>query len=427
MKKSSLIGHTVELYQEILSSTKPPDHLSDLFFRARKYLGSKDRRFIAESVYGMLRKKRLLEWLIGNVPEEQRALYTCVAYLLVQNAETTENLIHDANIEESVVYSMSGKIGSHEFETAVNGSIGLKHSFPDWMVTEWEKEMAHDELEKLLTALNTQAPITIRVNTLKISVEECQRELKRENIETERTLLSPTGLHFQKRTNVFQLQSFQKGYFEVQDEGSQLLSLLVDPKPGSRVVDACAGAGGKSLAMGAGMRNTGEIFALDLHSRRLDDLRKRIKRSGIDMIRIRPMREGQGFPDLEQSADHVLVDAPCSGTGTIRRNPGMKWSVSPSMIDAMHAKQLSIVMFNARYVKPGGRLVYATCSLMRHENEDVVESFLASRHDFERVSPSPILERNNLANVTDNEYFKLYPHRHNTDGFFASIMKRKTD
>lgn len=210
----------------------------------------------------------------------------------------------------------------------------------------------------------------------------------------------------------------------MQDEGSQLLAMLVDPKPKSKVIDACAGAGGKALAMASLMNNRGEIFALDINSFRLDELHKRIKRSGVDSIRIKKILENESIPEFVDAADYVLVDAPCTGTGTIRRNPGMKWSVSEQMVKELHAKQISILTLNSQYVKPNGRLVYATCSLIRDENERVVEKFLTEHTNYELVSPASILDRYGLARLTNKKYFQLLPHHYNTDGFFAAVMKR---
>jgi 16S rRNA (cytosine967-C5)-methyltransferase len=203
-----------------------------------------------------------------------------------------------------------------------------------------------------------------------------------------------------------------------------LLALLVDPKPKSKVLDACAGAGGKALAMASIMNNRGEIFAFDIHSTRLEELKKRIRRSGVDSIRTKAIHENEVAEGFIGAADFVLVDAPCTGTGTIRRNPGMKWSVTPRMVSELSKKQLSILSLNSQYVKVGGRLVYATCSLIKDENENVVEQFLNKEKNFELINPSSILERYNLAGMTDSKYFQLLPHRYNTDGFFAAVMRR---
>ncbi|MDD8018992.1 MAG: hypothetical protein PHP42_11505, partial [Bacteroidota bacterium] len=352
------------------------------------------------------------------------SLYTCIVYLLLEKQETKESLIHEVDVPDDVMNKLSLVSLIEPASENISETMAVKYSFPEWMINEWIKSYGNENIKDLCSSLNTQGPMTIRVNTIKTTVEECQKILQQDGIETERTQLSPFGLHLKKRVNLFQLQAFKDGFFEVQDEGSQLLSLLVDPKPRGKVIDACAGAGGKALAMATVMKNRGEIFAMDIHSFRLGELRKRIKRSGVDIIRVKTIRENDVVNELVGTVDTVLVDAPCSGTGTIRRNPGMKWTVTEKMIDEMHGKQLSILSLNAQYVKPNGRLIYATCSLMKHENEEVVESFLSQHPNFELLSPASILERYQLASLGNNKYFQLLPHQFNTDGFFAAVMKR---
>lgn len=418
MKLSSLIGHVTELYAEINVSSKPADRLMDQFFRERKYLGSKDRRFISETLYGMLRHKKRIEWAFSIIDDTRTNLLSCAAYLSMNHQYSIESIAEETGIPIEIVSAIEKKINSSIEDLAI------RTSFQDWMIEEWRAYFGENELESLCAKLNTQAPMTIRVNTIKISREECQQKLYEEGIETDIAKYSPVALHLKRRTNMFQLQSFKEGLFEVQDEGSQILSLLVDPKPKSKVIDACAGAGGKALAMASIMNNRGEIFALDVHSFRLDELSKRIRRSGVDSIRTKAIKENEVIEKFIDSADYVLIDAPCTGTGTIRRNPGMKWSVNQQMVDELHAKQSSILDLNSRYVKIGGRLIYATCSLIRKENEEVVEKFLAEHPNFELVSPSSILERYGLASLANNKYFQLLPHRYNTDGFFAAVMKR---
>ncbi|MCK9409654.1 MAG: class I SAM-dependent methyltransferase [Bacteriovoracaceae bacterium] len=425
MKLSSLIGHVTELYSDVITSSKPADRHIDFFFRSRKYLGSNDRRFIAETMYGMLRHRKRIEWIVSVLEKHNDHRYQCATYLLYNGGATKDQLSEEINISMDELVLLEQRVQTEPaFESEI-ATLAVTYSFQDWMIAEWQKEFDPAELVPLCSVMNTQAPMTIRVNTIKTTREECQRILLQEGLDTDRTEHSPFGLHLKRRTNLFQLQAFRDGLFEVQDEGSQLLALLVDPKPGSKVVDACAGAGGKALALASIMKNRGEIFALDVHSFRLEELKKRIRRSGVDSIRTRIIREGETQEGLVNAADNVLVDAPCSGTGTIRRNPGMKWSVTETMVEELTVKQCSILSLNAQYVKPGGKLVYATCSLMKKENEIVVEQFLASHPEFEIIFPSITLERYGVAHLANNKYFQLLPHQYNTDGFFAAILKRK--
>ena len=427
MKLTSLIGHVTEVYAETLRSSKPADRIIDLFFRERKYLGSSDRRFISETVYGMLRHKKRIEWSLRGTSHGDDLLFACVSLLLFGNNVNIPNLSSELNIDEVELRTIGSKINQEPQLSTPTETAAVKFSFQEWMIDEWVKNIGRDEIDSLCSTLNTQAPMTIRVNTIKTSREECQRKLLEEGIETDRAELSPFALHMKKRTNLFQLRSFKEGMFEVQDEGSQLLAMLVDPKPKSKVIDACSGAGGKALAMASIMNNRGEIFAFDVHTGRLDELRKRIKRSGVDSIRTKVIRENEIEESFIGSADYVLVDAPCTGTGTIRRNPGMKWSVSEQMVSELTEKQYSILELNSNYVRPGGRLVYATCSLIKRENQDVVERFLLQHPQFQLVSPSSILEWYHLANVQNNEYFQLMPNQYNTDAFFAAVMRLSTE
>jgi len=424
VKKSSLIGHVEELYADIIATSKPADHRIDIFFRGRKYLGSKDRRFIAETLYGILRHQKRIEWILSSGAVPHTPVNMIAAYVFLEQKETVLSLTGEVPTSADLLEKIYGAASrTPTFESEID-TLSVLHSFQPWMVSEWRKSFDLQELGNFCKRLNEQAPMTIRVNTLKTTVEECRDSLLSAGIETEKTPYSPFGLILKQRVNLFQLKGFTDGLFEVQDEGSQLLALLVDPKPKAKVVDACAGAGGKSLAMAAVMKNKGEIFALDIHPFRLADLKKRAIRNGVDIVRIKPINEHETIAELIGKADNVLVDAPCSGTGTIRRNPGMKWSVTEAMISEMNEKQKSILFLNADYVKVNGRLIYSTCSTMHAENENVVEDFLRAHPNFELMDPSQILERYHLGNVVQGKYFQLFPHIHNTDGFFAAVMKR---
>lgn len=443
MKKSSLIGHTVEAYDLILRGNHPADSILDTFFRSHKYLGSHDRRFVAETVYGMLRHKRRLEWLLegaanvaAGTQDQRQSLLVCLLYLVAFCHEEIGKLLEqcEPDPEEKKLLPAvldEARKRNERFETAPDSDydcttrLSLKFSFPVWMIERWLEQFGEEETRSMCTALNTQAPLTLRVNVLKIDVEGCRRALAEEKLKTDLTKLSPVGLTAQRRMNIFGLDAFRKGFFEVQDEGSQLLCLLVDPKPTSKVIDACAGGGGKSLALAALMKNRGVIFALDTNAYRLEGLRKRIRRSGVDTIRIRVVEADKLPADLIGVADNVLVDAPCSGLGTIRRNPGTKWTITPKAVAELQVKQLGILTHYAPCVKTNGRLVYATCTTMKDENEIVVERFLAAHPHFEILDPSSILRRYQLASLGQEKYFRLKPHVHNTDGFFAAVMKRK--
>jgi 16S rRNA (cytosine967-C5)-methyltransferase len=440
MKFSSLIGHAGELLQLVRSSEKPADSIIDLFFRSRKYLGSHDRRFIAESTYGTLRHLRKCELLLQHalgahaesmIPDDG-FLFLVLAYLLAIEQRTP---IEVADLEPAV---KSGKLKPHlesilkslstpqsvQSADAVE-RIGEEYSYPDWMVRRFLDQFGEQETLLLCQSLNEQAPLTLRANTLKSTVEECQESLKKEGVTTERTKLSPSGLVVPKRINIFQLQAFRDGLFEVQDEGSQLLPYLLDPKPTAKVLDACAGAGGKTLELSAIMKNRGEIVAADVHSFRLDQLRKRTQRAGVSNVRIRLVQDvadiGEQYVDY---FDVVLVDAPCSGIGTLRRNPGMKWMVTEETVREVSEKQLHILEACVPFVKAGGRIAYATCTLFREENETVVETFLSKHRDFVLDDPPLSRTKFDISPYAVGKYIKFSPHRDGTDGFFIAVMRK---
>jgi 16S rRNA (cytosine967-C5)-methyltransferase len=440
MKLSSLIGHSGELLSLVRSSEKPADSVIDAFFRARKYLGSHDRRFIAESTYGALRHLRKCESRLrkalavqadGIFPEDGFMLLVA-AYLLVIERRpgiTADDLLPVTKSPQlkprlaNVLHALSADVSP-----APDGpveSIGEEFSFPDWMVDRFLEQYGEKETRQLCESLNAQAPLNLRVNTLKSDVESCRQALSAGGVQTERTQLSPFGLIVPKRINIFQVPAFRDGLFEVQDEGSQLLPYLLDPKPTVRVLDACAGAGGKTLEFASIMRNRGEIVAADVHSYRLEQLRKRAQRAGVSNVRVRQVNDIADLPDQYRSYfDLVLVDAPCSGIGTLRRNPGMKWMVSEETVLEVSQKQRHILGVSASFVKPGGKLAYATCTLFREENESVVEHFLEGHPDFVPDEPSLEKAKFDYSPYLAGKYIKFSPHKDGTDGFFIAVLKR---
>lgn len=440
MKLASLLGHTYEVLQLYFTTGKPADHLIDTFFRSRKYLGSRDRRFIAETAYGVLRHLRFYQYAaeqaLGEsyrmVSEEKQLSYVIAAYL----ASGSEGDAVTFGAIEEFIRSKNAEMTVKDFPTKIQGceipqavdqaGIGLRYSFPDWMVRRFVDAYGLEGAEKLCASLNDPPSVTLRVNLLKTSVAGCQQRLEKEGIATERTPISPFGLILKNRLNVLQLQSFREGFFEVQDEGSQLLPLLIDLKSTDKVLDACAGAGGKTLELAALMKNRGEIIAADVNEFRLKELKKRARRARAFNIRTKVIdfsNPVQHEDDLK--FDVVLVDAPCTGVGTIRRNPGMKWSVTESSVEEISQKQLAILSHASEFVKSEGLLVYATCTLFREENEDVIERFLLRFPHFTIHNPTVHLKRVRLDALKADPYIRLLPHIHGTDGFFCAFMRKK--
>jgi 16S rRNA (cytosine967-C5)-methyltransferase len=423
MKPSSLAGHAVELIEILLHDPRPADHLIDTFFRQRRYLGSHDRRELAESVYGILRHLRRLQAIIARVTPDTvaRPAWLFAAYKL-----HFEKISNDTLRAYSLAISPSEAIELATQATLDFGSqpLGLRTSFPNWLVDKLQKQMGESETGKLLESLNQPPPLTLRVNTLKTTREECLSELSKRGHECGPTSFSPDGIHLKKRTNLFSLDLFQDGWFELQDEGSQIISLLLDPKPTWRIADVCAGGGGKTLHLAALMKNRGEIFAFDIVPQRLDSLRQRARRCGIHNIRVQLLQPEEVPQNHLGKMDAILIDAPCTGSGVFRRNPDAKWKISAAQVEEMAAKQKQIVTNYAQLLKRDSRLVYATCSLFAQENEEVIQAFLNQHPDFRPSAAAGILQRYQLASLVQNNFVHLFPHQHGTDGFFAAVLEQ---
>jgi 16S rRNA (cytosine967-C5)-methyltransferase len=305
----------------------------------------------------------------------------------------------------------------------------LRHNLPDWLASALHAELDDTEFWRFVESMSGTAPLDLRVNLLKARREDTQAELEEAGIPCTPTPYSPWGLRVEGKPALQKTGVFVRGDVEVQDEGSQLLAALVAPKRGEMVVDFCAGAGGKTLALGAAMRNTGRLYAFDTSGHRLDKLKPRLARSGLSNVypaQLANERDDR-IKRLAGKIDRVLVDAPCSGLGTLRRNPDLKWRLSAKGIDEMCALQARILDSAARLLKPGGRLVYATCSPLRREDEDIAEAFTAAHPDFKPLPMGELLAAAHVeraAELDASGYFRSWPHRHGMDGFFAAAWQR---
>ncbi len=442
MQISSLVGHTQEMLSILFRSNRPVDTLIDQFFRSHKYLGSNDRKFIAGTTYGVLRHLRKCRHILDSViPEHQKILLdddriylTILIYFSLEGKfeeiKPTWILMNlkDEQLKEklSSIVTLLGKVP--EFNaTSIIEKIGIEYSYPDWMVKRFIEEYGEEETLKLCSSMNEQARLNIRVNTLKTTVEECKVALEDEGIKTTPTQLSPFGLNIERRMNVFVLETFKKGWFEVQDEGSQLLPILIDPKPNEKLLDVCAGAGGKTLEFSALMKNKGEIFATDINSFRLKELKRRVKRAGAQNIRIIEIKTIEDLGEkYSEFFDIVFVDAPCSGLGTIRRNPGMKWLVTEQTVNEISAKQSAILESSSKLVKNGGKLIYATCTLLKQENSEVVKNFLNNNPHFNLTSFNKSGSIKNIIVNNNESFIQLLPHIHGTDAFFCVVLKKQS-
>ncbi|RJG01822.1 RsmB/NOP family class I SAM-dependent RNA methyltransferase [Noviherbaspirillum sedimenti] len=412
----AIIGHTDEVLREVLRLTGPADVTLSRYFREHPKLGSRERGVIAEAVYAILRN---------------RLVYTNFAESGIGAAMRRISLL---GLADTVGIDSLGGLLPEEVDWLTRVlqidratlPLALRSNLPSWLFDKLLAREGEAGLVELTEAMNRPAPLDLRVNALKAAREDVVRELAAAPIIAEPTPYSPLGIRIHKKPALQNLPLFQSGAIEVQDEGSQLLAQIVGAKRGEMVVDFCAGAGGKTLALGANMRNTGRLYAFDVSDKRLAKLKPRLARSGLSNVHpvLIAHENDTKVKRLAGKVDRVLVDAPCSGLGTLRRNPDMKWRQTPASVAELNVKQAAILAGAARLVKAGGRLVYATCSLLDEENQAIVEQFLASHEDFSLVPMHEVLAEQKIA-LEMQDYLQLTPQRHQTDGFFAAVLQRR--
>jgi 16S rRNA (cytosine967-C5)-methyltransferase len=400
----------------LLPARAPADAQLRQFFRDNKSLGQRDRALIADTVYAALRRRRLLEHVTPRATPREMALATIVKLQGVGLSQIEGALKGDEKAWLSALKAQN--IDALPLE--------IRADLPDWVIERLRKTMNDTELLALARGLQQPAPLDLRVNTLKAPREAVLDRLEYDELGAAATKYSPIGVRLKEKPALNQHPMFLDGAVEVQDEGSQILGLLMEVKRGEMVVDFCAGAGGKTLQMGAAMNSTGRLYAFDVSDKRLANLAPRLKRSGLSNVfpqRIANENDTK-VKRLRGKIDRVLVDAPCTGLGTLRRNPDLKSRQDVAGLAELNAKQRSILAAAAALVKPGGRLVYGTCSLLTEENEDIVDEFLAKHADFHLVPAGEVLKRQGIAIPGTEQYLRLYPHLHDTDGFFAAVLEK---
>jgi 16S rRNA (cytosine967-C5)-methyltransferase len=413
-----LIGQTETLLAEVLTFTGPADAVTSRFFRAHPKLGHAERGVIAEAVFAVLRRRmefaHLAESGSGN-PTRRMAL---LGLMQTAGRVAVRPFVSDA---EADWLEHVSKIDP------ANLPLRVRTNLPDWIYAALATRFDGDELAQLAAALNYPAPLDVRANPIKAGQDQVLAAFAAAGIEASASPFAPQGVRLVGKPALASMRVFKEGWFEVQDEGSQLLCELLAPKRGEMVVDFCAGAGGKTLALGAMMRSTGRLYAFDVADRRLAKLAPRLKRSGLSNVHpvLIDSEHDTKIKRLAGKIDRVLVDAPCSGMGTLRRNPDLKWRQSPQSVAELIPKQASILASAARLLKPGGRLVYATCSLLEAENEGIVGPFLEAHPEFELLPAGEVLAAQKI-DLEMGDYLALWPHRHATDGFFAAVMRRRT-
>ena len=431
MHPKALLDAATELVRRVLLLDHPADTVVSRFFREHRALGPRERATLAETAYAVLRRKPLYEHLAraGSGSRERR--------LAILGFHAPRDFLKQALTEPEKAW-----LDACDAVPPAELAPEYRHNLPSWLVAPLRAQVG-DEFDTLAAALLEPAPLDLRVNTLKEKRAAAQAELAQAAIKAIETPYSPWGLRIAGKPALQKLDAFTRGAVEVQDEGSQLLALLLDARRGEMVADFCAGAGGKTLAIGATMRNTGRLYAFDVSAHRLDALKPRLARSGLSNVHpvaIAHERD-ERVKRLKGKMDRVLVDAPCSGLGTLRRNPDLKWRQSPKDVAELVVKQQAILTSAARLVKPGGRLVYATCSVLPEENEAIAAAFGAAHPDFGPQNVAELLADLKVpaadtlcapaagaaveaGGIEPGRHLRLWPHRHATDGFFAAVWQR---
>lgn len=426
MTPAARLQATLDLMHDVESVARPADAVVSAWFRARRQIGDADRGHISELLYALLRHHARLGWWLAKHGREATPRSRLLAWLALEGK--TPDQIHVlfnggkfapaalTDQERALLVTLQGCTIEHPaMPDEVRGEC------PAWAVAPLCRRFG-DSFPREMAAMLTPAPLDLRVNPLKATREAMLRTLRGLGLPAEATRLAPDGIRVAQRPSLAGLPMLKTGEAEIQNEGSQLVALLVGARPGERVVDFCAGAGGKTLAIAAQMANKGHVIACDISAGRLKRSAERFRQAGLHNIETRPLtserdpwvkRHKGGF-------DRVLVDAPCSGSGTWRRNPDARWRGSG--LETLLPLQASILASAARLVKPGGRLVYATCSMLPEENEAQVAAFLAAHPGFHVVPLRDVAPQ--LTESAHPDYLSLTPARHDTDGFFAAIMQR---
>ena len=418
MTPRQLFDACAALLREVLTFASPADGVVSAHFRKHKGLGQRERHTLAETTYAVLRRRLLYQHLAQGGPGTIERRFAALgwagdgAFLSAALSPDEKSWLERARQVDLATLAPK-----------------LRHNLPDWIATPLRDQLGDDGFWSLVAALDQPGPLDLRVNIHKARREAVQAALASAGIESTPTPFSPWGLRVTGKPALTRLKVFTDGEVEVQDEGSQLLALTLEARRGEMVVDFCAGAGGKTLALGACMKNTGRLYAFDTSGHRLAALKPRLARSGLSNVypvQIVHERDDR-IRRLAGKIDRVLVDAPCSGLGTLRRNPDLKWRQSPAGVDELVVKQKDILAAAARLLKPGGRLVYATCSLLRAENEEIGAAFALAHPGFEKVDARQVLAGQGVAEsetLVGDGNLRMWPHLHSTDGFFAMIWRK---
>ncbi|MEH6632701.1 MAG: RsmB/NOP family class I SAM-dependent RNA methyltransferase [Halopseudomonas aestusnigri] len=431
MRPNGRIQTSIELLNEVQESPLPMDRVVNTYLRARRFIGSKDRRDINGRVYGVIRSRCRLDWWTTQAGLAAGNRSAVLAYAILVEDMRASELDEICNgeqyspeklseFENEALATLQGKTLDHsDMSQAVMGEL------PDWISDLFEKQFGKEQAVFEMAALQKEATLDLRVNLLKGDREQAQALLKADDVISEKTVHSDWGLRVQGRTALGNCKAFREGLVEVQDEGSQLISILCDAKPGMSVIDLCAGAGGKTLALAASLGNEGNLVAMDVDPRRLKRAEPRMQRAGVDNVRYATLNKENLYKMSVKGFDRVLVDAPCSGSGTWRRQPDARLRLTKEKYENYQKMQTDALGKASRCVKVGGRLIYSTCSLFDDENSDQIEKFLTKHTGFALKDASTIwTELSSVDCPFEGQMMKLTPHQHGLDGFFCAVLER---
>ena len=398
----NLVFATIDSLHIIFNEKKQADKVLKNTLKRDKRWGSRDRSFIAETTYDIVRWKRLYAEIAEvKEPFDRENLFRMfVVWATLRGIKLPDW----PQFEGTPTRKIKGRFDE------LSKVRKLRESIPDWLDDLGLKELGKDRWEKELKHLNSQADVVLRVNTLKTNVQQLQNALRDQEIDTEPISGLENALVLKERANVFTTEQFKEGWFEVQDASSQQVAHLLDPKSGMRVVDACAGAGGKSLHIATLMENKGQIIAMDLYENKLNELKRRARRNGIHNLETRVIDSSKAIKKLIGKADKVLIDAPCTGLGVLKRNPDTKWKLQPEFLEEIKKTQQEILQSYSKMVKEEGELVYATCSILPSENNLQVKAFLTSE---------------NGKSFTLVKEETIFPSESGYDGFYMALLKKK--
>ena len=408
---AALMRQAEAAVNELLHFAAPADQVMSAYFRKNRSLGQQDRAFIAETAFAVLRRKRSLETAVGSA--DPSALVVAALVRVLGFSGRSLDGLADTELLAKL------RAASKDLPDAVRADL------PDWLWQRLEARHGRDEALHIAQGLLNPAPLDLRVNLARTSREDVLTRLEQDGIEAQAAKYSPAGVRLGGKPAINNHALFRDGLVEVQDEGSQLLAWLVAPRRGEMIADYCAGAGGKTLALAMLMRGSGRIYAMDVSAKRLAALGPRAARAQVNNIHSLAL-SGDNDARAKRLAgklERVLVDAPCSGFGTLRRNPDLKWRHGPTAIEELAQKQARILQAAARLVKQGGRLVYATCSILQEENEAIVDAFQRAAPEFKPLSCAALLAAQKIP-LDTGERLRLWPHVHGTDGFFAAAFER---